>query len=421
MAATDELAPLSPVVQSSAPEQNLDATQGVRESESHRQEQYPEQPELYSAPNSEECLLPPSQQSLAASRTASRELHDCPLHAKCVIPIAVLVSALVCLAGYFALRPQTEARTAGLRGVSSLDSSVHSALSNMGRYKDLSLNAMQKLSDELGISTLKNLTAEEFDKLTDAIEALEQQPANTTTTTTQDFLFCWALIAAGGSEEALLKDHYARGTNIFACDAWLVVSDFHVAVTEHADSVTIGAMNSQRSPWNSWYNVPVFLRAWDQVIKDGRFNKFNWTVKADADTFFCAKRLRQRLRHTYVPQWEGVFWLNYDAAHNPGPLDFLGPLEVFSRKAMQLYEWKQKWACPNPAVQTQGEDGFMRSCMYKIGAKSRTDFNLLKNACDWCKPLDPKECASSQFVAFHPFKDQKSFQDCSEAAAAHEC
>jgi len=150
----------------------------------------------------------------------------------------------------------------------------------------------------------------------------------------------------------------------------------------------------------------------------GYANVSDWTVKADADTFLCTGRLKGKLWRQHVPQEEASFWINYDAAHLPGPLDFLGPLEVFSKSAMELFREKGDEVCPNPAVQSQGEDGFMKDCMFKLGAKARVDYSLLMNACDWCDPVDPHRCADSSYASFHPFKTMEVYDKCLKHSGA---
>ena len=102
-----------------------------------------------------------------------------------------------------------------------------------------------------------------------------------------------------------MRQHRQGNSGIFACDDWrpgsnsgfkkavragfkkvfqrclrLLLSDFPVDYG-HVRSVPIGAFNSKRAPWNSWYNVPVFLRAWRRLIEDQRCLSYDWTVKVD--------------------------------------------------------------------------------------------------------------------------------------------
>ncbi|CAE8644392.1 unnamed protein product [Polarella glacialis] len=223
------------------------------------------------------------------------------------------------------------------------------------------------------------------------------------------------------AEEEEEEKEAEEADNVFGCDGYLVISDDKVTFAGGEESVPIGAFNSQRAPWNSWYNVPLFVRAWQALIDDGRYKKFDWTVKVDADTFFCTNRLRQRLEMHKVPPNEATFWRNYDAKAHRIPLDFLGPLEVFSKNAVELYAHKKEWQCKSPKVQSQGEDGFFMDCMMSLGVKSRWDYSLLQNACDWCPVLKPDSCADHGFVAFHPFKTIEAYQNCSEIATASGC
>ncbi|CAK9087936.1 Hypothetical protein SCF082_LOCUS41551 [Durusdinium trenchii] len=113
----------------------------------------------------------------------------------------------------------------------------------------------------------------------------------------------------------------------------LLLSD-HPVSFQDVKSMSIGAFNSKRAPWNSWYNVPVFLRAWKQVVdEDQRFQQYDWTVKVDADTFFCHDRLRQRLVNTNSS--EAYIWLNYDAFRQQAT----GGLSLFSNNWCFVAGW----------------------------------------------------------------------------------
>lgn len=59
----------------------------------------------------------------------------------------------------------------------------------------------------------------------------------------------------------------------------------------------------------------------------------------------------------------------------------------------------------------------MKDCMLKLGVKTRMDYSLLQNACDWCEPLHPEQCADRGHVAFHPFKKVELYSECLAHAA----
>merc|ERR1711920_709802 len=99
-----------------------------------------------------------------------------------------------------------------------------------------------------------------------------------------------------------------------------------------------------------------------------------------------------------VQAGEASFVKNYNAAELPGPLDFLGPLEVFSKSAVEVFAARHQSICW-AGVDYLGEDGFMNDCMLKLGVKASWDFTLLTNACNWCPPLDPSECGKCVHTA----------------------
>jgi len=50
---------------------------------------------------------------------------------------------------------------------------------------------------------------------------------------------------------------------------------------------------------SSWLNTLVFIKAWQLVKWDGRYQKHDWTVKVDPDAVFFPERLRTVVRqHT---------------------------------------------------------------------------------------------------------------------------
>ena len=65
---------------------------------------------------------------------------------------------------------------------------------------------------------------------------------------------------------------------------WCRISSIHSAIVFSL----AGSLNCRHGqvgpPSRARYNVPVFLRAWAQVVQDPRFQQFDWTVKLDMAT-----------------------------------------------------------------------------------------------------------------------------------------
>eukprot|EP00440_Ansanella_granifera_P039167 gb/GFBE01042492.1/.p1 GENE.gb/GFBE01042492.1/~~gb/GFBE01042492.1/.p1 ORF type:complete len:1231 (+),score=164.15 gb/GFBE01042492.1/:1-3693(+) len=233
-------------------------------------------------------------------------------------------------------------------------------------------------------------------------------------------LFCWAVAQASGNELALLKDHFQHNDHIFACDAFLVFTDVEVTLAPGVKTVAIGSFDSRRTPWKTWYNVPVFARAWQALVQDGRWKTYEWTVKVDLDAFMRPGVLRTKLDFHHATPAEACVWNNYDTSKLGIARNFLGPLEVFSRKAVEIFALRGQKECPVPASQVAGEDAWIHFCMLHLGVHPRNDFNFLKD-CPGCLQTTPTQCASCDFIAYHPFKDVQAYRECAEIASRIHC
>jgi len=141
------------------------------------------------------------------------------------------------------------------------------------------------------------------------------------------------------------------------------------------------------------------VKAWAVIVEDGSFRDYDWTVKADADAVFFPDRLRVKLAS--VPKRK-PYWVQNSNGNTP----LIGPLEVFSKEAMELYAEKGK-SCARPDVMlVTGEDGFISMCMREIGAESWTDLSQI----GWTR--DPAVCKAQWNVAYHPFKDVGTYIAC---------
>jgi hypothetical protein len=176
----------------------------------------------------------------------------------------------------------------------------------------------------------------------------------------------------------------------------------------------IGTISSRKASWGSWLNTPVFKKAWDAVIKAGLYRKAAWTVKVDPDTFFCPDRLRRRLLDYEHRKAPAIFLRNYDANHLPGSSDFVGPLEVFSKEAVEIYAARGSESCASTdGIDTLEEANFLNYCMSNLGVRSVQDYTLLHHSCAWCSPLNISVCSDCKYVAFHPLKTKERYNKCS--------
>merc|ERR1712151_1000458 len=91
-----------------------------------------------------------------------------------------------------------------------------------------------------------------------------------------------------------------------------------------------------------------------------------------------------------------------------------GPIEVVSRKALEVYAAHRN-ACEEPPQ----EDVYLMACLLKNGARQLDMFNVLaEKDCwrdGWHQDPDWRSCTSDR-AAFHPFKTPQAYQQCAYKA-----
>mmetsp|Transcript_34557 Transcript_34557/g.72373 ORF Transcript_34557/g.72373 Transcript_34557/m.72373 type:complete len:452 (-) Transcript_34557:55-1410(-) len=217
-------------------------------------------------------------------------------------------------------------------------------------------------------------------------------------------LFCFMVFVSGGYEMGLVKAQRERGISVFSCDDFALVSDEKTRLDSKLESYPIGPMVAKMSTWGSWSNTAIFVRAWQMIISKGTWRHHDWTVKVDPDCVFFAYRLRAHLEK--LPQNESLYLKNWRREFG-----FLGPVEVFSRAAIETFHRGNVSCQETIGVDNTGEDGFMQSCMEFLQVGHADDFNLLDHSGTmW-------SCGNAEVVAFHPFKTTDGYLQCLQAAA----
>jgi len=263
-------------------------------------------------------------------------------------------------------------------------------------------------------STLEEYCAEhDATHAADCREALHptEAPATTTTTGTAGLsLFCFSLMLPWGYEFGLLSSQLSGKKSIFACDEAAVYSsgvlDLGGVQTVKVDSDLHCKYGGE---FHTVLNTPVFKKVWERVIQDGRFRLHDWIVKVDPDAVFFPWRLRRVL--TGPDQFTAAAG-NGTFLNNCG-FGLHGPLEVLSRRALEVYA-EGVDDCPQPPQ----EDVYLQQCLIHLGVVQVNHFNLLAEA--HCAFEDWEKC-DSDHVSFHPFKKWSAYKRClSKVEAARE-
>jgi len=164
--------------------------------------------------------------------------------------------------------------------------------------------------------------------------------------------------------------------------------------------------------WNTMMNTPIFAKLWNTVVQDGQFKAHAWTAKTDPDTVFLPDVLKSILQSPDYPLDR--------AQENKGQflngcfIGLHGPLEVLSRRALEVYgEGNEE--CGQPVE----EDVYIRGCLQFLGVFQQDQFDILdERDCardgNFQSP-DWHDCASGH-AAFHPFKTPEEYGDCLDRA-----
>lgn len=211
-------------------------------------------------------------------------------------------------------------------------------------------------------------------------------------------LFCFLVVTPDTYEVDLVHFLQARGKSVFACDT---------------SGIFYGkkAQQIKQGNWQSVINTDIFLDIWNQVRLDGRYKMHDWTVKVDPDCVFFADRLRQHLKGLGAPQGSRLYVKNMPSGPSDWDFGFAGPLEVFTREAMDMYFETQE-SCSRHQGHKSGEDYYMKTCMDALGVGYMSDPTLLK------LNNDATSCRDSWTVGFHAFKGVAQWMQCYKVAVA---
>jgi hypothetical protein len=215
-------------------------------------------------------------------------------------------------------------------------------------------------------------------------------------------LFCFSLMLPWGYEPSLLKMQRRHKSSIFGCEATAVYS---------SEKQDLGGINTEDlgidlhcplgGVFNTVMNTPIFVEVWKRLIKDAVFRHYDWTVKVDPDAVFFPERLRHILGNpaqaASAQDGNGTFLNNCGFGLH-------GPLEVISRRALEVYG-NGNFICDRPPQ----EDVYLQTCLLALGVTQVNRFNLLAE--EHCHFSEWQKCKSGH-VSFHPFKKIKDYEEC---------
>jgi len=251
-----------------------------------------------------------------------------------------------------------------------------------------------------------------------------------TSTSVLPLLFCLMVLDTSGPELQLVREQIHQGVGIFACDEFAVFSeigDVSLGMLPKGRAVDVTTTWFQKA--DVWYHKKtkvdalLYMNVWDAVRNDGRYRRHDWTIKVDPSTVVLPGRLRERLAHHTS---KNCYILGCDVGSfgghvgpslvmlSPGTgpsLVMLGPLEVFSRQAVDNYLEGNAARCRGELQWSNwAEAEFMSRCLDLLGVPGVNDAGLLSD--DSCNGGEQQNCQDRTSVAYHSSLSIAIWFDC---------
>jgi len=212
-----------------------------------------------------------------------------------------------------------------------------------------------------------------------------------------------------GGELLLIKMQYAKKISLFACEGYDVYSNVIVDLGGFTSRMVYTDLHCNYG--KTVLNTHVFYHFWEQLLKDGNYLDYTWTVKLDPDAVFFPNRLHDVIRgkdHEAANDGNGMILNNCNYGLH-------GPVEVVSRKALETYASDAPVHCSDILRWAPQEDVFLWNCMLRLHVTPKSQFDLLAEA--HCHNAHWYTCQEG-YVAFHPFKQVDKYEGCIKRADA---
>lgn len=298
-------------------------------------------------------------------------------------------------------------------------------------FQDMLWGSTSTLTTTLtGTTTTETFTGTSTVTTTETATVTETSTITSTDTSTSTTtfhllptLFCYTVMQVDGYEFNNVRTMLGMKTSIFECDDYTLFSDKETTITP---GVPVPGRPELRDvpgrPVKTWVlmddlsthpkegslegilNTRIFMNAWKYLDLDGRFRKYDWTVKVDPDAVFFPSRLRENLAETAPAETHpNLYIVNCKISFG-----LFGAIEVFSARALDTYLKGQDKCKKGLNWKMMGEDLWMAKCLEFLGVEHKDDFGLLSDG--YCNE-PPTPCVSGK-VAFHAFKTSMQFMQC---------
>jgi hypothetical protein len=226
--------------------------------------------------------------------------------------------------------------------------------------------------------------------------------------------FCFTLVGNSKQELPLLRAQAVVHGGVFGCSSWGIFCNPVVKPCTSLLNINTKAVRGGR--WHTALNTGIFKALWAQVLSDGVWRKHAWTVKVDTDSVFLPWRMIDHVSGRFDAKKADskVFFLNCEYGLH-------GPIEILSRAALQALGNPRKGrGMTTEKCKAPQEDVFLEKCLLSNGVTEIPDYNILDEMACHRDRSYTVDCAKSNVVAFHPFKDEKDWKKCWNTALMHD-
>mmetsp|Transcript_34095 Transcript_34095/g.79500 ORF Transcript_34095/g.79500 Transcript_34095/m.79500 type:complete len:635 (+) Transcript_34095:51-1955(+) len=218
-------------------------------------------------------------------------------------------------------------------------------------------------------------------------------------------IFCFSVV--GRQQADLLSNLFVEGIGLFGCDGHMLFSSlpaeelFKGSETKPAWPTSGPIVHVLSHSVDQPLGLPAVREVWKRIAEDGRYRRFDWTLKMDPETAFHPDRLRDILSpHCSATDCDAM--VLQDGATIPGAMQAMTKAAVAELAKNQLDD-----SCGDEAA-ADAEVQCLQKSLTQSGVKLVKEENLMK---DFSTSHSMRICELSQ-GSFWPFLAWPDYMTC---------
>jgi hypothetical protein len=154
-----------------------------------------------------------------------------------------------------------------------------------------------------------------------------------------------------------------------------------------------------------WSSIAeVYENAWDEILRDGRFQMADFTIKVDLSTVFFPLRICKHLIELSTSAYDRIYVVTCN--QSIGPSKMLGSLEILSRAAVDTFSRGKETCREELEYKTKVENVFLQQCLEMLHVSSVFQGDMLAD-----ESCEPAHCHVEK-AAYSPYTNITAWLDC---------